>query len=303
MKKRKFDQVYEFADPIAEEVVPYYKTAKVVYNTAKNIKELLEPDTINAPTNQNYPPMKKNSRMIRKRPRRIYKPRGVSGRLSTYARTQYKGSEIKAVDLIPVGGQYQTLTQVISTTTAIFGLNIPRSGTTDYNRIGNRVKGHSIHLQGYIYNQRSSTAGAGDDLARFVLVYDKFPNGTAPVWSDIYKGVDAGGNTNTVSTALPRNDQTLDRFIILRDEQVVLQAVATDGDNSLKATVVHRPEDRMINWYVPLKGLITEYIANTGAQSDLGTGGIFLLYKSWITSSADSAWVFTGTSRYQFYDN
>lgn len=308
--KRIRDEALEMADEIADEAIPYYTTAKTVLRAAKRIKRTVDDFSGSINTNQNsqpikYMPMKKMYRTKRSSYRRRYNRsnrKGPLSRLRKYTKSQNNGPEFKRVDILPAAGSTYSLTQVISTSTSVFPLNVVLQGVADYQRVGTKVAGSNLHLQGFIYNQASSSNPTVEDLARFVVVIDKFPNGAMPTWQDIFFSRDSGGNGVTTISYGQRKDSTYDRFIFLKDELKPLPATGTNGVINTTNTIIMRPEDRLIDWFFPLNGLVTEYLTSTGVGTDISVGGVYLLYQSNNNIAASSNWVFTATARYIFKD-
>jgi len=96
-------------------------------------------------------------------------------------------------------------------------LNLIQMGTGFYNRIGQKVTIRSYDLSCSFANQADPITT--NVIARFLLVWDKSPNGTAPVMMDILGGTNYSGATGVgfnVKSFIPNSS----RFIILRDKTV-----------------------------------------------------------------------------------
>lgn len=233
--------------------------------------------------------------------RKSYARRGVSGRVLNVVRSQAHGPEVKRVDIHESSGW--TLVTPISTTSYIIPLNLLAVGSQDYQRTGSKVQGVGLHIKGYIYNSAQTNANIlPEDLARFVVVYDRQPNGVAPVYSDVFTSLDQSGNTSAQYPWNLRSDRTYDRFVILRDELRMLPALNVNGATAITETIAQPGSERIIDWYIKLKGLTTEYLNGNLTADALSSGGIFLMIRSATVILSKAQWYFVGNTRYMFTD-
>lgn len=135
-----------------------------------------------------------------------------------------------------------------------------RLGNDDDDRVGKKVELSSIRWKG------SSTPASAAVGPRFVIVYDRSPNGVAATAADIFD------NTATQTIDELPNFRNSSRFVICRDYQVNLES--PQGGEHTRIS---------FDLYVPLKGLITRYLSNLGTVADVQEGQILLLSTGFAT--------------------
>lgn len=154
-------------------------------------------------------------------------------------------------------------------------------GATAYNRIGSKILVKSVHV-------RCSMAVAGTSenaqgTVRFMVVYDRQPNGSYPTISDIL--------SVNVSTA-PTFDSGInmanrDRFVVLRNKYSALYLGA--------AANVHFDE------FIKTK-LEVQYKSNTGTIGDITTGAIYIVAFSTNSTAASYIAAKAFQSRIRYFD-
>lgn len=157
-------------------------------------------------------------------------------------------------------------------------------GITGQTRIGNKYTITSISLTYAL----KLVGSAKYNSARFLVVYDKFPNGVAPVLSDILLSLGIGTALNFESQFNPYHSE---RFAILYDK-------VTDLDSDYKDQVNVKTRVQ--------RKLRVQCQATTGAISDISHGAIYIIGGSQdyagaagITTSINCALI---TARISFLD-
>jgi len=185
----------------------------------------------------------------------------------------------------------------------VSGLNqIPISGSlyivnqipqgTNYNqRIGNHIRAKSIQIRYVAWSPPS--VNNSDDL-RMIVVWDTQPNGTAG--AQIYNATANSANTILDNTAPPvtafkNTGLAGDRFIILKDQYMTVQATepvtTVDQNNNFDTR-------RYGKCYIDLRGQDVEYNTTTGGIPTTGA-----LYVCWVSANNSS----TSTQNAQFSFN
>lgn len=216
-------------------------------------------------------------------------------------------SEVKSVD-----AQWTNLyTGTTAAGGAIVTLNAVTAGAGFWNRIGRKIEMKSIEMRGTISTGNNSLLVSkifDPQFLRFMIVYDKQPNGAIPVTSDILLDYSSTGGTTTLSSS-GINLNNRDRFVILRDKKMVTPWLKTDPTTA--GVIDGEYQTDQCNWcptihmYVPLKGIITQFKSDTSPPTigDIATGALYLfLYTSDSPDGQQSCWYFNGTSRLRFYD-
>lgn len=184
-------------------------------------------------------------------------------------------------------------------------LQMPVEGSSFYNRIARRTRGVSLRIKGYIQPTYSNNSAIKEQMGRVVIVYDRQPNGAVPSIATILLDYEQGGSTST-STFSSINPDQRDRFVILRDRQVLLPAIGVNGAaNTTFASAVNgdlKDSRFVFDEYIKLNGLETQYKAsNTGAIGDIASGSYIILCIS-DRDTSSSAWCLSYQARYSFYD-
>ena len=219
-------------------------------------------------------------------------PRGVP--MYAVGRGQMARGEVKFFDLTianPVTSGPYGLQQTSAPpsgaepSTAFAGiteLNCVEQGATAYNRIGTKILIKSIMFQACF-----SVAGsaAGNDLVRYMLVYDHQPNGAFPTFSTILSA-NIGTAPNFYGSI---NMSNRSRFIILRDR---IQAIDPDGGNGGMISVKE---------FVKCK-LETQFKSSTPSIGDITTGAIYLVAFALSSSAITYVQMSSGSCRIRFFD-
>lgn len=199
--------------------------------------------------------------------------------------------EIKAIDV------NVTASMAIPGSITFNLLNGVQAGAAFYNRVGSRIEMKSVHIRGYIRNMTTCI----DDVARFLVVYDRQPNGAFPNITDIIQSRDQQGATANTGVS-PINLDQRDRFVILRDYQVYLPSV-TNTAGVLTNGPAHQCNGNPLEFsmFIKLKGLVTHYksSSNPTTVADINTGGLYALC---LCFNDDSKWRCQFSSRLRFDD-
>jgi len=193
------------------------------------------------------------------------------------------------------------LTNLIFDTTAtrVSVLNSTSQGAAETNRIGRKILMKSVAIRAIVDQYRVGTTPANDYL-RMALVYDRQPNGAAPVFADVFQDVDAGGSATTTSMS-NLNISNADRFRVLRDW---FWKVDVPGGTTLvqNAQVSTDFKPFSIKEFVKL-GLQTHYNAvNGGTVADITSGALLLLTQGF-SSAANSQYRARFVARIRFTDS
>lgn len=177
--------------------------------------------------------------------------------------------EVNSLDTIvaPVAGTFVMTSAVAGAEpTAFTGLteiNLVRQGATFYNRIGNKVHMRSVSV---FFTPCVATSNGVINL-RWMLVYDKQPNGAFPALTDVLATNDAG----TVEFHSSLNMTNRSRFMILRDKLETFSTVE-------RSSAICKDFVRL--------NLDTEFKSNAGTIGDISTGALFLLaFVDWYDGS------------------
>ena len=181
--------------------------------------------------------------------------------VATLLNTEYKRLDV-TVSLNPTSAYVYTC------------LNGCTQGTDAVSRTGASIKLSRLDFRYYMQN--SSVAGTLT-LVRMVIFMVKQPNGVGP--SGTYP-------LSSSSIMAPWNPDRAQTAVLLHDELVSL----TPGGDNQQVTG---------NLSIPLS-YHTEYINNTGANTDIVTGAIYVLFRSTQEVNTPTVGIY---SRVQFVDN
>lgn len=150
-------------------------------------------------------------------------------------------------------------------------------GTTDASRTGNMIHVKRIRVLGHFGDSTASPS----TVNRFIILWDRQPNGAAPAFGEIIATNDVNG---------PYNSDTVvgwggDRFTIIHDTRTTIWQESTGGNLPLVQ-------------YTGKQNKVVKYDTNTGAVADLVTNNLVLVWCS-SGSTAD----FAGYLTVEFVDN
>lgn len=192
----------------------------------------------------------------------------------------------------------------MSNNSFIFPVNLIQAGAGSWQRIGRVVNMKSIRVNGWF---TLSYDNAQNDnwysrAVRMLIIYDKQPNGTLPIKSDIIGYKNQAGTEAGNYTALLNYDN-MQRFTVIRDMQMPLTWTAvTPTDNTSEAATVTMKCH--VDQYAKI-GLETTYKAesNPAVIGDISTGALYVIFMTdYSTDTLNPNLYFTGVSRLRYTD-
>jgi len=199
-------------------------------------------------------------------------------------------AELKGIDLAATGF-------ALTSAGACFQIQgIPIEGSGPDDRTGRNIRMNSLEVRGFIHLDATNAAGRAQTLARIMLIYDRQPNGAAPAITDVLQD-----STGATSTFVGLNLNNKDRFIVLRDRQVLLPQLGVAGvppGTVTNANELNLDKTYNIHEYIKLSGLEQTFKASAGAVADLSTGGLFIAALIGVTDG----WRIEYASRLRYYD-
>jgi len=192
----------------------------------------------------------------------------------------------------------------LDTTGAVVLLNGIAPGTAFYQRVGSKVQLKSVYIRANLSMQNATaTGGVPPSPMRWLVVWDKQPNGTAPSWNDLIKSVtSAGANSNNLHDHL--NLDQRDRFSVLADTFIQQGAV---WNNTVAGTFDPAPSQAFadgmtIERYIRLRGLETVYMGVTDTIASVASGALWLFTRGEAGPAAVQSMTLTGCSRLRYFD-
>lgn len=226
----------------------------------------------------------KASRILRARGSGLSAPLRTGGWYGQSRFGRAGGGELKKVDT--------AINQIPSSngTNCYTLLNGLTPGTDFINRVGRKCMMKSISIRGeYIpYPQGGS---AGNDTARFVIIYDSQPNASTPAYSDF---LDNTQGQNYILWLAHMNLNNRDRFKVLYDK--ILQGGPASYTSSLLTAGTAQP----VKFYT-YKKLNHEILFNSGTAGTVGdiqTGAMWCFMLS-----ATGKWQVNAAIRIRYLDN
>jgi len=205
-------------------------------------------------------------------------------------------------------------TQVTVPTTVgnFYTLNPVIEGSSNYNRLGRRIRMKSIQI---VINMESAVqtltpsapATVFAPRMRIALVYDRQPSGGAvPAFNDVWQQRDQFGLSSDYEWS-PNNVDNQSRFIILRDCKINFATNNALETNQISLSINNAfIEGTQCKLFKKLKGLETNFRSNTVGNTgntiaDIQSGALYLVFRSNMIP-ADATIACTWTSRLRFYD-
>lgn len=193
--------------------------------------------------------------------------------------------------------------------TGAFSLALASQGSASYNRVGKRIKLHSLrcrfNIEGQYFYNADSDYNYTTTSVRYVVVWDRSPNGSAiPSWETVFGITDSQGTQTSIMLA-PVSYLNTGRFHVLRDEIVTIQPnfpFLTDTVNEYRS-ITHT-----VDFYQSLKGLTSVFSADSSpaTNSDVSTGALYIYFRRIASSSSTwddcRVWLPSGFSRVRFSD-
>ena len=166
----------------------------------------------------------------------------------------------------------------VSTTASTSCLNSIGAGTDAIQRTGRSIRCKSVQVRG------SVVCADTYNVIRAILYYDKQQNNSASVGTDLIQ--DGLGATDVYSSI---NLNNRDRYVVLRDELMVLGSTSSTG----------LPDVKTIEWYVKMPSVETRFLSTSASYPE--TGGLNLMFIS--DSGAVAHPTYSFRSRLRYVDN
>jgi len=173
------------------------------------------------------------------------------------------------------------------TTGSISLLAIPVLGSDMNQRIGRKIHMRSLYIRGTLQRESYAAGNHPACLCRLIVVYDKQPNGAAPIMTDILNAADSVAHLNL---------NNRDRFQIIKDKQWSLDAWSLNETVGQFMGLSGRCA-YPVKIYKKLN-LETIYNASAGSIADITSGALWLVT---IGNTADGG-NFSLTSRVRYDD-
>lgn len=179
-------------------------------------------------------------------------------------------------------------------------LNLIATGTSFFNRVGRKVRLRNLFVELQAFP--NGTANTEPTTHRFLVVYDRQPNGAVPSLNDVLQDVDQGGHSsgiaNLITTHMNMNNR--ERFVIVMDERKILPAVAAANPFTPSAAVSD-PDCYYVKRYVALPALETHFKADSSpaVATDIATGSLVFFA---LAPSSVEGWSYNGSIRLKYDD-
>jgi len=209
--------------------------------------------------------------------------------------------ETKSVDVQEKLSVFQTNTGAVGNL-----LNGTQEGAGFWNRIGRKIAMKSLTIRGQIISNAGVPVSYQPETLRYIIYYDKQPNGLAATWDQIVKSyTDAGAVASNTLDGL--NLDNRDRFVVLRDRHIAMPgtgpigqpatapygtSIGTLGGGSDGAAIVKE--------YIKLKNLETQYngTSNPATVATIATGSLSIIFQG----DVGGQWTLEYASRLRFTD-
>lgn len=196
---------------------------------------------------------------------------------------------------------------IISQGNAILCINEVTQGAAISQRIGNKIAMASLELSFSLLETGRYSAIGG--TGRILVIYDRQPSPNIPAPTDIFSGIEKDGTVQIAQTCLGLpNPNYFERFVTLMDYKMALPPSLPLTSYLTTYPIGTQKDDWVFNKYIKLKGLETNYKANTGTIGDLATGALYLcVMGDFVPSDANGStnadpWCLIGQARLRFYD-
>jgi len=172
------------------------------------------------------------------------------------------------------------------TTGSVTALNLLAVGSGATDRDGRQITCKSVAVQGLLAPIDGATNAC---YCRVMLVWDSQCNGGAiATITQILNAATSLTNTNL---------DNRERFTILRDFKYAMGSTS----NTATQAVSNSPNTTNIDWFVPLKGMVTTYNSGTTAAiTSIATGALLLVTIG--NQATTDCGAFIATTRLRFYD-
>ncbi len=178
-----------------------------------------------------------------------------------YSRTggYYGGAvENKFVDTQVAFGAISSVGQIVN-------LSVIAQGTTESTRIGRKCAINAIMVRIHAYIVSAANLNNGSDVMRIMIIQDKQVNGAEFGVLDVLE---------TANFQSFRNLANVQRFNILKDWKIVLNASGGVGDGTTNHTVKSMVDQ---NCYIK-RNITIEYSGPNGSITETKSNGLFILF-------------------------
>ncbi len=238
-----------------------------------------------------------------------YKKKRTNGAKRTYSRGQAYQFSPKPMIIVSTGRSELkgmdtdisiTRGNVLATTNtngASTILNLIRSGSGSWNRIGRKVKLKSVRLRGlaqHVYSNQATTSNILSNTLRMVVVWDKQPSGaTLPTFDKIFGRTEQDG-TESTDFLDPINYDNMGRFQVLADKLIDGKVSIVPNSGGSENDVF---EDFAFDCYVKL-GRETIFEGNSEPMTiaDISSGGLYVYFRGLRNISDVSEWQINANS-------
>jgi len=227
------------------------------------------------------------------------RPRLLAPRLPA-AQTS-SGKELKSCDFPLQAATPQV--NILGLTATFICVNTVQEGSSFYNRIGRRIQMQSLHVTGDIIDNGTAGGAVGHYL-RIMMLYDRQPNGAAPVIGDVLTDYGSQGVTSSTSYS-HLNMNNADRFKILRDLRIHIADDSTNTVDNVDQAIIDYTNNRVnVNEFIRLGALDVHYKAssNPGVIGDIASGALWVVTFGNV-ASASSPYSFKWTARLRYNDS
>lgn len=186
-------------------------------------------------------------------------------------------------------------------------LTLVQEGAGFWNRIGRKICMKSLQVTGNV-NTVTPAGLHSEELCRYIIFYDKQPNGVAATWNQVVQAYDnAGGVTNSCYDGV--NLDNRDRFVILRDRKLSMPATNASGipitspyGASIGSFGAKDASDggSVVKEYIKLNNLEAQFngTANPATVAQIATGNVGIVFQGTIGGQ----YVLTASYRLRFTD-
>lgn len=181
----------------------------------------------------------------------------------------YAPPRITRIDQKYVEGDFQQY--VVSQNGQVVPIGGISMGTGINNRLGPRVMLERVMYRGYLKAPTSRVAGVNWSVCDFYIVYDRFPNGVAPIFGDVF----SVGSVAPEETGFFQRSDTRDRFELLFRKRYVLTGMSSAASFNAAGDRVCIP----IDWNLIIqRPQVYDSSAATGGVADIKRGMLWLFH-------------------------
>ena len=215
-----------------------------------------------------------------------------------YAPGPYPAGELKGMDT-----NIQYVPGIVNTTNTnanILALNLVRTGTGSWNRIGKRICSKSLRIQGRAYCSmtQDATNDVYGNLLRMIVVWDKQPSGGAyPTFDNIFSVTDQAG-VETSTWYSPRAFDTADRYKVIKDWTIKVEPDVYPSASNFAQYIFD------IDEYISLPNLETNYSGQSTPMDipDINSGALYFIARAATNTVNVTQWAIDATARLRYTD-